>query len=1276
MDPADLWGVYAEVPLHNPSVALLQQLRGRCNGAVTDPLVPHLPRLVVEWASEAPDLRFREVEGSMVFVDLSGFTALSERLARKGREGAERITDIVDATFTHLLDAVYAAGGTLLKFGGDALLLLFTEDGHELRAARTAWEMRRRLDRTPAPERGVKLSMTVGVGSGVYQFFLVGTSHRELIVAGPAATRTAGLEEAAESGEVVVGRSIAGVLDAACLGPRRGAGRLLVREPEAGTSGPEAPAIVHVEAPIDVSSYVPVAIRDHVLAGGSVPEHRNISVAFVRFAGIDRTIRREGLGAAAAQLHDLVTCVQEAVDRHAITFLGSDIYADGGKFLLVSGAPDAREDSEDRMLLALRDISRASAWKVRIGVNAGWSYAGSIGPPYRRTYTVMGDDVNLAARVMTKCRPGSILATDSLLDRARTTFATRSLAPFAVKGKTEPVHASRVGEPTGVRASRREDLPVIGRGTELGVLARAVAAAAEGRGSTVELIGEAGIGKTTLLRATVDAVEDMKSLWVSCEQHESSTPYAAAGRLVLNALGIGSDVRGERLERLVRERTRAVAPELVDWLPLVGAVIDVGFDPTQITRELDERFVRQRMLDVVGELVERALATPTVIIVDDVHWMDSASRDVVDVLSAATATRPWLLLVVSRPSTSRVAPDAQVLEVGPVDASAAADLARAVGGLALLPQQIAELADRAGGHPLFVIELASAAVAAHGELPETLGSLLAARIDTLEPPARRVLRELSVLGSSGDHELIAGVAARRGWDVDAVWPSLEQFFERDAAGVRFKLAVIRAAAYQGLPFRERRAVHELAGVALEQRGIDAPIDQLSLHFHEARSFERSYRYSKAAAERANERFAYDDAVGLYERALEAARWTRPPADEVAAVWHQLGLATHRSGRSEAATAAYRRALRLTNDGALSGRLCFDEGEALVHLGRLDAAMRWYRRGLRTLEGATDKWSMENHVRLLMGCAVVLFEQGRYARSERLCREAIDSAEATGDTGGLAHAYNLLFDLAKALGDPRHEEYGRLSLVHAEETGNRLIVGAALNNLGTDAQDRGRWTEATEYFAKSRRAQEQAGSVIGAATVANNLAEILSDQGYWDDAERTFHEALRVAGSFRLLELVATSNLGRVASRRGDHARAEELLTQAAEGFRAAGVGVYAAECEVRLAENELARGSWKDALARLDAISGAAPHLGVALHRLRGYALWQSDDRVGAYEAFTAALAGAGDEGHRYEAALAHQALAKLARSGGGEPSADERRAAELFDELGVIRTVSLSPGV
>src|SRR5215216_2562078 len=199
-----------------------------------DRLTPYLPRLVVEWARRPGEERVRAVDGTAAFVDVSGFTPLSERLSRLGRAGAEELTEIMNATLSRLLEVAYDDGGGVLKFGGDALLLFFDGHGHETRAARAVFRMRTALREISRPRTSAgttTLRMHAGVHSGRFHFFLAGDVHRELLLAGPASTATVHAEAGSAAGELVVSAATAALLPPKVLGAERDGGRLLRTEP-------------------------------------------------------------------------------------------------------------------------------------------------------------------------------------------------------------------------------------------------------------------------------------------------------------------------------------------------------------------------------------------------------------------------------------------------------------------------------------------------------------------------------------------------------------------------------------------------------------------------------------------------------------------------------------------------------------------------------------------------------------------------------------------------------------------------------------------------------------------------------------------------------------------------------------------------------------------------------------------------------------------------------------------------------------------------------------
>jgi len=1222
----------------------------------------------------------------MAFVDISGFTAMSERLAGLGKEGAEEVSDIINGIFARLLAVAYANGGSLLKFGGDALLLFFDGPEHAGRAAHAAAGMRRELrqiGRVKTSAGATTLKMHVGVHSGGFDFFLLGSVHRELVVAGPSATKTVEMESSAVAGEIMVSDATAARLPAAVLGERRDGGRLLVRMPPAPLAGLDT----MVPADVDPAPFVPPQIR-RLAASVVEPEHRRVAISFVRFDGVDSIIEREGGAAAASRLGELMEIVQSAAERNLVTFLDSDPELGGGKLMLAAGAPWSSEHDGEQLLRTAREIvESAPALPVRIGVNQGPVFAGLIGPSYRRKYSIMGDAVNLTARLAAHAEAGQVIAMPAVAERSRTIFDVAELPPFRVKGKIAPIQALSIGPAVGTRgAEEAARAPLLGRDRELRTLLDALSSIRSGRGRLIEIVAEPGVGKSRLVHELRWHAGDHRVLAASADQYSSSVPYVVIGAFVRQAIGIDASVVGREAGDALGRTVEAVAPELAAWLPLVAVTIDADVQPTPQTERLDEAFKAARLGTAVVDLLRAACRTPAIFLVEDLHWSDDASATVIKELASSVRDRPWLFLLTRRPDGRSLVADVpslgETLELDTLPQEASAELVRALVDAPLSAHEVDKLLERAGGNPLFLQEL----VAELGDertveaLPTTIEAVIGARIDRLDPDVRTVLRHAAVLGATIDVALLSDLIDGDR-PLDAAWlaDALAGFLLSEESGrMRFQHALIRDAAYEGLPYRRRRELHRRVGEMLESRAtaLEDVAEVLSLHFVRARMQDKAWRYSVLAGDRARERFATVAAVEFYERALEAARGLGDlPMDERRRVAEALGDACERAGMYERATRAYRLARATLARGSVDdARLCLKEGVLRLRTGRYAEALRWYRRGLK-VDSPTEAVA-PIRVELGLGYAGVRYYQGRYRDCIDWCKQMVPVALESDDQAGLAHAYSLLHLAYTHLGSPERVAYRGLALPLYEKLGDLTRQGHVLNNMGIDSYYDGDWTAAVELYERARRALENAGGFVDAADVVYNIAEIVSDQGRLDEAEKLTNEILETYRSARypVGEALAIANLGRIASRAGRFTEAAELLDDARLRFETLGDERFVLEMECRIIElcvfmnaPHEARSRIGHGFTRIRKIGGV-PALLCLVHRLHGYALAQAEDVDAARAEIDRSIAVARDANIRYEMALSLEALARLTDD---EARADAARqeSQAIFDGLGVVAT-------
>jgi class 3 adenylate cyclase/tetratricopeptide (TPR) repeat protein len=1249
-------------------------------------LKPYVSRLAIEWLREHPEVRHRQIEGTLVFVDIAGFTSLTDQLSKKGKVGAEEMNDVLDATFTELLSVAYDHGAGVIKWGGDAVLLLFSGQGHAERGCRAAWEMQnkmRSVGRLRTSAGRVTLRMSVGIHSGSYDFFFVGKIHRELVVVGAAADRLVEAETAAEAGEIVVTSATATALPDARIGVPKGPGFLLRCPPTLEID--RTPPVGEV-GDVDLRRCVPAAVASHLVEGGGEAEHRPLTIAFLQFGGVNELLASEGGNALAEALEECLDAVEGIALEHKVAFFDTDIAAGGGKIMLVSGAPTSSGNDEERMLRALRAIADSQLpLPLQIGVHRGRILAADFGPPYRRTYSFKGDAANLAARLMAKATSGQILATAEVLTRSRTEFHAEPLEPFPVKGKAEPVQAFALGAAAGVRA-RRAEAPLVGREEELRTLLERVEVARRYEGGIVELVGDPGMGKSRLIEELGAHVGRDAFISIQCDEYEATTPYHPF-RLLLDFLLASPGERGKEITpaRLRRHVERA-APHLLPWLPLVAVPLGLEVPDTEETAPLAGEFRKRRLEEVVADFIGMLLLVPTVIVFEDVHWLDEASADLLSHLSLTLYARPWLVVATrrDRPTTFSVPEQASPrqiwLEPLTGDASAAL-IEQSLAELPLTTRQVEDLAARAGGNPLFLTELLGAAQSAEGleELPDSVEALLIREIDRLSPPARRMLRSAAVIGAAFERDLLR-TCLGEAWD-DKTWSSLEDFLvPQGGDAYRFRHMMARDTAYEGLPYRRRRELHERVGLTIKERAHRAEHEAalLSLHFFHAHDFEHAWRYSRIAGEQAQAMYANHDAAAFYERALASARRIRLDAVDFANVSEALGDVRLLLGEFRQAGSAFRTArARLGDDSVEQARLMLKEAMAPWGLGNYRQALRWLTRGLRTLDGREDEEAITQRAALAAWYGAVRWKQGRSLDAIAWSQTAIEAAEQSDARGTLAHAYRVL-DIA-LVSQGRYEEavYSRRALAIYEQLGDLHRQGITLNNIGTSLYFLGRWDETIEAYEAAQQALEKAGDQWLASFALTNRAELLSDQGRREEAEPLLRQALRVARASATGPHIANilADYGRLTARAGRFDEAAAMLNDARSEYERAGergevllTDAKIAECLMLEGEGQAALELASSTLLRAESLEGVYLVIPTLL-RVKGCALAQLDRVDEAWAALLESLAAARAKEADYELALTMDALVTLGRVTGRPIEELVRERDPILERLGVVAT-------
>ena len=754
-----------------------------------------------------------------------------------------------------------------MKWGGDAVLLLFDGPDHArtglpgsapdacLRCARSAGSR-------PAAGRvtcGCPSGSTAGSSTSSWSVTRRTTASCSSAVRRPAVRPR--WRRSPTPGQIAISPETAAQLDPRVVGAPAGDGFLLRSLPDVPVVG-----VPPAQGPRRCStcpSVVPPGIREHLLAQSGDAEHRTIAVAFVQFSGTDDLLERSGPAALAAALDAVVRNVQDATAAHGVTFFETDINRDGGKIMLTAGAPRSLGHEEDRMLRATRlVVDRVGELPLRIGVNRGPVFSGDFGPFFRKTYSVKGDAINLAARVMGKAAPGQLLATYTV--RRALADAVRDRAAAALHGQGQ-VAAGRGGQR---RAARRRETGRAPRTPRSSVARpsspcsmRRWRARAPGAGALVDLVGEPGIGKSRLVAELRSHATDVVVRWPRARSTSRRRRTSRSGPCCATCSGCRPTPRSPRSSSGCATGSRCNLPDLLPWIPLVGVPLDLAIPDTSETARLDPRFRKTRTRGG-----RRPAARPRAAHADAPRRRRRPSHGRCVGRPAHAPRVRRARPAVARPDHPsrggrRVPRRAREGHRGSARApgaeAALALLGARTGEAPLPPHELQQLVKRAGGNPLFLRAL----VEARRE-PRVVGrSPRLSRGPHHEPdrPAAPGRANRASLRLGPRARVLRGAAAQRCSTVEAVpagrptMRRLSYFLSAEGHGrYRFQHELIRDAAYEGLPFRRRRVLHARVGETLEGAAHD-PDEQselLSLHFFEAGALDKAWRYSRVAGERA------------------------------------------------------------------------------------------------------------------------------------------------------------------------------------------------------------------------------------------------------------------------------------------------------------------------------------------------------------------------------------------------------------------------------------------
>lgn len=1294
------------VPPENSSQVLDEALASADPVLIYQALLSYLSPLLVEEILSAPEVvavRDALYPGSVLFVDIAGFSSISEALSTQGKVGAEEMGTILNRYFTQLLDIARLYGGQQIKFGGDALLLYFGGPLHVQRAAQCALHMQRQLrDSTiiHTSQGDYPLTIRIGANGGDFYAASLGRPERhEYIFSGRAVASAIVAEGLAAPGEVYIGPGMVSALGTPAEAPASQHGCCLLKDlppfqmadvPAQSFRPPEqAPSSERIAL---LASYLPAPVLRHITAHlgsiGLMNEHRLVTVVFINFYGWDSGIREQRRDASLEALQRYFVMVDQTVSYYGGIIARCDPTQEGDKLLIVFGTPVSHENDAEHAVRCALDLNDHLSHlhlgiRHRIGIATGYVFSGNVGSDRHREYTVLGDAANLAARLMTTASDSEILVSASTFDGLQGWVLAEALPPIRVKGFSQPVQVHRV---TGWRSAQglrmQAAMPtegLIGREAQLTRLENIFAQASSDQGSVVAVTGPAGVGKSAFCAAAAQRWETMGGavLIGDCEAYGQRIPYLPWLGVLKGLFGIQPDEsQPDRLQK-IKQAVDEFAPDWHDKLVVLTTLLGMPGAENVAAPELDLRLYQQHLYDFVAALLSGAARRqPLMVMVTSWHWADQASWALLRHIALIAGQSRLVLLLAYR--ADRLEHKWQTLERGFVELELSAlskPECRVVACSLLRTQAISDrLAERlwafSNGNPLYLREVAQHLLAqgyvtgdaAGGydlgadpgtiPVPGSIERIIISRLDSLDPLGRQALKLAAITGKSFSTRILQALAPDA---FESIPATLQRLAGRvficlsqpdPIALYTFCESHVQEVIYTSLAYAQRRDLHRRLGHILESEMAANPNPAehyalLAHHFDQGQELDKAIEYHLKAGDQARKTYANHEALYHYQRALETLPQLSHPLQP-------------------------RELLNLHRD---YGRIC-------RFLGMHAEAHKSYQLGLALARQSDDRLGQAE---LLAWESDLLQVQGDGRGALEKARQAARMAEALGDQGLLEVSLEYVGGGHMLLGqfDEALSCFERC-LVLSRALGSGPGTLRSLNNLGLIHVSTMHYGPAIAAFTEALALARQLPDHFYVIILANNLGELHQELHDTAAALVLHQEALALARQFGMQDFHCDSlrNLAVDLAQQGEMQRAIDLLKQARTLTDQIGFAIGSASILYNLGDILLASGAEAEAAAIADELATVAGRLRIGALQQKAYLL---SGRISharkAWEQARTAYQGVIELWQREPVGplgwQSFQALGELYRALGRSPEAEESftRARQIVD--GIVESIA-----
>jgi class 3 adenylate cyclase/predicted ATPase len=1100
-----------------------------------------------------------------LFMDISGFTAMTSALMKHGKKGAEQLSIILKNIFGKAVDSIYSNGGFVTTFAGDAATIIFQDNTPQnaLAAASDIQDLfdRSHLQRTDFGE--FTLDVKIGLDHGSIEWGIIeaeSLNRSAYFYRGGAIDGAAYAEHYATVRQIVAANSLS--IEGFPFSSTPIGEKYQLLKPEKNKTHRSKPEVIQSEIKnVELlKKFIPVEEIPKESAG----EFRNISSLFISFSDIDKS------------LDSIITSILAHCSDYDGYFNMLDFGDKGGLILILFGAPHSHENDLTRAVSCARSITEELGSSVRCGISYGTAYTGVVGGKIRQTYTALGSVVNLAARIVMLAEWGSVEVSSSVEKETLTSFSYKHAATRKMKGFSSEQNIYRL---TGILDSETDNVAAvdfIGREYELNLIIQWANNTGDDKSSVHYIYGPAGIGKTYLAEKTEKILSDdfiiirlfadtiiRKSMnpFVTALRHYLKIPNNVTEEEVYNSLykhnslyKTSDDSQKEFLEQIHRSRFAfaellGIKVENEEWNRLDA---QAKFEVTAST--------------IAAHFIVMSFKKPLMIFVEDAQALDADSKVLFTRLVKSASDFPIKLFVFSREGDGEGLPiiTSEKIEnetahfLRPFNDDESTILVTRIMGVPPSKSLHQFLENRTNNNPLFLHELLlhlrrtqlivnngreAVLVREDQEIPDTLNSIMVSRIDSLKDEIKRYVQYAAVIGQEFPGVVLKKVAElNKTEDLLELTISHNILFNQSDEVVSFRLPLMQQAAYAMLFDTSLKKIHAQTAESIIQIFGDTPqyYADVAYHYENAGIDEKAKETLRKAVDYTKRTFKNEKSIEFIKRYL---KYTDEESDFVE-MYSALSDIYELTGRWNEALAYIRYAIgsaSLANDAKTIAKLFVRAGTIYQYQNKTEKSKKALEFGIETAGKFNDAATLsEGYVRL----GRTLWITADFKAASDVLETGIEYSIASKrkDMEGLGYYYK-----GTIFRDTNHFDDAISMYIRSRDVfvdyGNDRLTTYPLYDLGVVSQYQGKLDEAERYMQSVAEVYDRIGYQSGTSAALLNLGTIEDRKGNFEQALEYYKQSKELAESLGedLAIAYAIFSIGATHYKNNDYRKAVEYL---------------------------------------------------------------------------------------------------------------------------------------